>query len=90
MSKDIYNLQIPISKDLEYKLKTLAEKDDRNLRSFCRRLLQSYVDNCDFDFEQNKTKVTESVENTNVENTVTDKVINKKNKVGALRPPSSN
>ena len=89
ISKDIYNLQIPISKDLEYKLKTLAENDDRNLRSFCRRLLQSYVDNCDFNFEQNNTKTTEVIVDINEVNTVTEKVINKKNKVGALRPPSN-
>lgn len=48
MSK-VYNLQIPISKDLESKLKELAKQDERHLRVYCRRLLQDHVDSCEFE-----------------------------------------
>ncbi|MBP3929516.1 MAG: hypothetical protein J6D47_08125 [Peptostreptococcaceae bacterium] len=44
MSKDVYNLQIPISKELEAQLRELAEIDERTIRVFCRRILQKYVD----------------------------------------------
>ena len=40
MSKDVYNLQIPISKELEAQLRELAEIDERTIRVFCRRILQ--------------------------------------------------
>ncbi|MGL5718055.1 MAG: hypothetical protein ACRCX2_33940 [Paraclostridium sp.] len=39
-----YNLQIPIDKALECKLRTIANEEDRALRSLCRRILQAYVD----------------------------------------------
>ena len=44
MSKDIYNLQIPITKELEAQLRKLAEIDERTIRVFCRRILQKHVD----------------------------------------------
>ena len=44
MSKDVYNLQIPISKELEAQLRELAEIDERTIRVFRRRILQKYVD----------------------------------------------
>ncbi len=44
MSKDIYNLQIPITKELEAQLRELAEIDERTIRVFCRRILQKHVD----------------------------------------------
>lgn len=44
MNKSTYNLQIPISKELEIKLKDLAKEDERSLRVFCKKILQDYVD----------------------------------------------
>lgn len=48
-----YNLQIPIDKQLECKLRTIADKEDRALRTLCRRILQSYVD----EYEKNEIEV---------------------------------
>ena len=44
MSKDIYNLQIPITKELESQLRELDKLDERTIRVFCRRILQNHVD----------------------------------------------
>ena len=46
MSKDIYNLQIPITKELESQLRELAKLDERTIRVFCRRILQNQGNSC--------------------------------------------
>lgn len=69
MSKN-YNLQIPIDKELECKLRTIADKEDRALRSLCRRILQSYAE----EYEALESKTIEKViDDTKVEaNSVDD------------------
>lgn len=88
MSKEIYNLQVPISKDLENKLRQLAEEDERNLRVFCRRILQSYVDKCGFDFTNKIDETVEKIlsEQSSVSSEKPNE--NKKPKVGGLRNPN--
>ena len=43
MSKEMYNLQIPIEKELAEKLKQLAKEDERSLRVYCRNILKQYL-----------------------------------------------
>lgn len=45
MKSEIYNLQIPIDKNLESLLKKLADEDDRALRNYCKKVLQEHVKN---------------------------------------------
>lgn len=81
--ESIFNLQIPISKELEHKLRVLADKDERKLRTYCRRILQAHADEYIKD-----TPVVEQL-NYNVSKEEIAKVEqkinqNKKKKVGAL------
>lgn len=41
---DVYNLQVPISPQLEKKLKELAKDDGRSLRQYCRKILEAHAD----------------------------------------------
>lgn len=45
MKSEIYNLQIPIDKNLQSLLKQLADEDDRALRNYCKKVLQEHVKN---------------------------------------------
>lgn len=58
MSREIYNLQVPINSNLANELKRLADEDDRTLRAYCRRILQDYVNNLD-----NKEKSSTEINN---------------------------
>lgn len=59
---NIYNLQIPIDKGLEKALRGLADEDDRNLRAYCRRILQLHVENKGIDFKSELAVIQESTE----------------------------
>lgn len=45
MKSEIYNLQIPIEKNLQLLLKQLADEDDRALRNYCKKVLLEHVKN---------------------------------------------
>ncbi|WP_195251949.1 hypothetical protein [Romboutsia sp. 1001713B170207_170306_H8] len=81
MSKETYNLQIPISTSFKDILKELADEDDRALRVYCRRVLEEHVKSLGKDIE-NKDK-------TNKENVTTKDVTKEteptKPKVGGFR-----
>lgn len=40
---NIYNLQVPIPITLAEQLKLLAKEDDRNLRTYCKKVLEAHV-----------------------------------------------
>lgn len=40
---NIYNLQVPIPRTLAEQLKVLAKADDRNLRTYCKKVLEAHV-----------------------------------------------
>lgn len=61
MSKEMYNLQIPIDKGMAEQLKVLADEDDRSLRAFCRNILKQYLkdEGVDYGEAQNEPTTTE-------------------------------
>lgn len=87
-----YRLQVVISAELSEKLKRMAKEDDRTLRAFCKRILESYVNERESDNSESMIK--ELSEKVNIINSELSVEINKneipekKSKVGALRPPT--
>lgn len=43
MSKETYNLQIPIPTEMAEELKILADEDDRSLRAYCRQIIKDFL-----------------------------------------------
>lgn len=57
MSKEIYNLQIPIPTEMAEELKILADEDDRSLRAYCRQIIKDFL-------ADKKNPITPPVKNT--------------------------
>lgn len=90
MDNKEYRLQVAISIELSEKLKRMAKEDDRTLRAFCKRILESYVAERE---SGNSTSASTSISR-DIDSTLVDtyfenaSIDNKKKKVGALKPPT--
>ncbi|MGL5507244.1 MAG: hypothetical protein ACRDB0_04995 [Paraclostridium sp.] len=82
--KQLYNLQIPIERELEAQLRFLANEDDRALRTFCKRVLKQYAKEHAANITVESVTPVAPVVNEVIE--VIEEPTIKKKKVGMLRP----
>lgn len=91
MDNKEYRLQVAISIELSEKLKRMAKEDDRTLRAFCKRILESYVDeresiNAKQILIPNENELDNQISKNEITTINDNEPAKKKMKVGALIP----